>query len=343
MANSFSFAFGTKTSFEQAPIIIIPVPWEVTASYGAGASQGPELIRRASSQMDFFQKHTLRAHNHFIHFHNEDSVIQNLNQKALVLAQKIKDHWEENKILTSGEQKELHKVNQLCEQMVKWVYDKSSDIYSKEKIPVVVGGDHSVSEGILQFLGDVYRGDYGVLHIDAHPDLRCAYQGFTYSHASVMYNALSHKFSPTKLVQIGIRDFSQEEYNLIQNDSRITCYYDEDLKNRLFCGDNWADLSREIVADLPPRVYVSLDIDGLSWECAMGTGTPVPGGLSFSQLVFLLRELERQKKQIIGFDVVETANGIDSTLSLSLKEWSGNISARLIYQLSSIALDHSIK
>ena len=181
--------------------------------------------------------------------------------------------------------------------MVRWVYEKSKEIVLKNKIPVVVGGDHSVSEGILKFIGEKYKGDYGILHIDAHSDLRFSYQGFKHSHASVMNNAIRQNPSPKKLVQVGIRDFSKEEYEIIEKDSRISCYYDEDLFSRLFSGENWADLCKEIVALLPSQVYVSVDIDGLSWESSIGTGTPVPGGLSFNQSLFLFKELEKQNKK----------------------------------------------
>ena len=111
MEQSISSAFGSETSFDEAQIVIIPVPWEATASYGGGASEGPELIRRASSQLDFFQKDKLRAHNHLIHFQREDSLIRDLNKQALLLSKKIKDHWTEDKVLNSKEKEEAQQVN----------------------------------------------------------------------------------------------------------------------------------------------------------------------------------------------------------------------------------------
>ncbi len=338
MKKHVSLAFGKKTSLTQAQIIIIPVPWEATVSYGSGASEGPELIRRASSQLDFFQKDKLKSHNHLIHFQAEDSLIKDLNKQTLLLSKKIIDDWVEGKVFNLEEKAVLEKVNKLCEQMIDWVYKRTEEVCLKGKIPVVVGGDHSVSEGILKFMGEKYKGDYGVLHIDAHPDLNVSYQGFKHSHGSVMYNAINQELSPRKLIQVGIRDFSQEEYELVKKDSRITCYYDEDLYSRLFSGENWSDLCKEIVSLLPSQVYVSLDIDGLSLESSMGTGTPVPGGLSFNQVLFLLKELEKQNKKIVGFDVVEASCGEKGMSPLTIEEWCGNVSARLIYYLSGLIL-----
>ncbi len=339
MEQYISSAFGNEVSLNQAQVVIIPVPWEVTASYGSGTSEGPELIRRASFQLDFFQKDKLKTHNHLIHFQKEDLFIKDLNKQALSLSKEIKNYWSEDKVLNFKEKMQVEKVNKLCEQMVNWVYKKSEEVCLKEKIPVVVGGDHSVSEGILKFIGEKYKGNYGILHIDAHPDLRFSYQGFKHSHASVMNNAISQNPAPKKLIQVGIRDFSKEEYEIIETDPRIICYYDEDLFARLFSGENWLDLCKEIISLLPSQVYISLDVDGLSWESSMGTGTPVPGGLSFNQSLFLLKELERQNKKIIGFDVVETSCGEKGKTSLTLEEWSGNVSARLIYYLSGLALN----
>ncbi|MGI9548589.1 MAG: arginase family protein [Bdellovibrionales bacterium] len=342
METDLSFAFGNQSSLEQAQIILVPVPWELTSSYGQGSRHGPELIRKASSQLDFFKRSELKSYNHLIYFEKEDPFLKKQHQKGRRAAQKIQADWEENKILSSKEQKQAQKVNQSCEKMVDWVYQKSSEIYSRQKLVGLIGGDHSVSEGLLKYLGEKHQGHYGILHIDAHPDLRSSYQGFHHSHASIMNNALSQKSSPQKLIQVGIRDFSKEEYTKIEEDSRIHCYYDEDLCSRVFAGEPWAQICQEIISHLPQEVYISLDLDGLSWESSMGTGTPVPGGLSFNQAVFLLRELKKQNKTIIGFDLVETSAVSMQGASLSFQEWSGNVSARLIYEICGLALSSMV-
>ena len=191
-----------------------------------------------------------------------------------------------------------------------------------------------MSEGALLEIGERLKGDFGLLHFDAHADMRNSYQGFKYSHASVMHNVLQHKYAPHTLVQVGIRDLCEEEFNSIQKDSRIHCFFDHDIKKKLFEGVLWSDIVTDILNKLPEQVYISLDVDALSWEYAPHTGCPVPGGLSFDQVSYLIHKLASSKKRIIGFDVVETAR----PLSNNFGEWDGNVSARLIYKLCGASL-----
>ena len=317
-------AFSVKTSFETADLILIPAPWSATVSYGKGTEKGPELIRKASHQLDFFNPLFQCSYNDRIHFEESDSLIESLNNQAL--------NW----LKESAETKSTllyNNINQASRSVLDWVYEKSLKVSSQGKIPALVGGEHSISEGILSFIGDKYKGDYGILHVDAHADLRKAYQGLKHSHASVMDNVLNLKQAPKKLVQVAVRDLCELEYKKIKEDKRIHCYFDEKVSARIFKGEKWAEICKEIISQLPHRVYVSLDVDGLSWSYAPGTGTPVPGGLSFNQVLYLLTEIKRQDKKVISFDVVETSAG-----SESFAEWNGNVSARLIYCLSGLTL-----
>jgi len=328
-------AFGVETTFEEADLILIPVLWEATASYGGGASRGPDLVRKASSQLDFFNLAIEKTYNHRIHFEGTDALIVSLNKKAEIWAKGIQKNWKEDKILNAKEKALSEKVNQASQSVLDWIYEKSSRIFQKEKIPALVGGEHSVSEGLIRLVGEKLKGRYGVLHLDAHADLRDSYQGFKYSHASVMYNVLNLDYAPQKLVQVGVRDLCEEEYQKIKNDSRVDCYFDEDISSHLFSGEHWAKICRQVVGQLPSAIYVSLDVDVLSWTYVPGTGAPVPGGLSFNQILYLLSEIRRQKKQIIAFDVVETADGGQHK---TFPDWNGNVSARLIYHLAGLVL-----
>ena len=324
-------AFDVETSFESADLVLIPAPWSATASYGGGTEQGPELIRKASYQLDFFNPLFQCSYNEKIHFLTNDPIIESLNSQSLNWVKKLKKNQSPQLV---------ESINQAGQSVLDWIYEKSSAIFSAGKIPALVGGEHSVSEGLLSFIGDKYKGNYGVLHLDAHADLRKAYQGFKYSHASVMYNVLNLKQPPQKLVQVAVRDFCEEEYNRIKEDHRIHCYFDEEISAKLFQGEKWAVICRDIVSQLPQNVYVSMDVDALSWSYAPGTGTPVPGGLSFNQVLYLLLELKKQGKNTISFDVVETSSGQNNQ---SFAEWNGNVSARLIYFLSGLALRYRTK
>ncbi|MCZ0932170.1 MAG: arginase family protein [Oligoflexia bacterium] len=319
-------AFEVDTSFETADLILIPAPWSATVSYGGGTEKGPELVRKASHQLDFFNPLFQCSYNDRIHFEENDPVIESLNSQALNWLKKLE---------AKKTPRFYDSINQASQSVLDWLYEKSLKASHQEKIPALVGGEHSVSEGILSFIGDKYKGDYGILHLDAHADLRETYQGFKHSHASVMDNVLNLKQPPKKLVQVAVRDLCESEYKKIKEDRRIHCYFDEEIYTRIFKGEKWAVICEEIISQLPYRVYVSLDVDGLSWSYAPGTGTPVPGGLSFNQVLYLLAEIKRQNKKVISFDVVETSAGGENQ---NFAERNGNVSARLIYYLSGLAL-----
>ena len=332
-------AFECDTSFEQSPLVLIPVTWSVTASYGLGTDKAPSLIRKASNQLDFFNPLFKCSYNDKIHFLKEDSIILSLNEQALSWVKDLRHQ-------TKKDSNSYEIINEACYSMIDWVYEKSCKMLSKGKIPAVVGGDHSVSQGLVKAIGEKYKGDYGLLHLDAHADLRVEYEGFKYSHASVIYNVLQLESAPKKIVQVAVRDFCEEEYNLIQKEDSIECFFDDWIYNQMFEGQSWAKLCEKMVSQLPKQVYISLDVDALNWTYAPDTGTPVPGGMSFNQVLYLLTELKRQNKKLIAFDVVETAGASFKKEELSKDklfshrlEWNGNVSARLLYYLSGLALD----
>jgi agmatinase len=154
-------------------------------------------------------------------------------------------------------------------------------------------------------------------------DLRIAYEGFTYSHASIMYNALQIP-QISKIVQVGIRDFCEQEVEVALKD-RVLVHTDMDLKQEAFEGKTWQQQCDQIIAALPDKVCISFDIDGMyPWYCP-NTGTPVPGGFSFEQAAYLFSRLAATDKEIIGFDLVEVAPGDD--------DWDGNVGARMLFHM----------
>ena len=329
-------AFGCNSSFDKADLVLIPVPWDATASYSRGTALGPELIRKASFQMDFFNPLFSCAYNHRIHFARPDPFIESLNKEAGAKAQAAQKRWTDDKKLSHKEKALCAQVNQASQDMLDWVYKKACNTAERGKIPALVGGEHSISEGLVRWIGERYKGEFGLLHIDAHADLREAYQGFRHSHASVMFNILRLPKGPKKLAQVGVRDFCEEERRLIEQDPRMACFFDHEIAPRVFNGEPWAKICQEIIGLLPEKIYISLDIDGLSWDCGPGTGTPVPGGLSFQQTLYLLSEIKRQNKKLVAFDLAETAPGGKAAGFSS--EWNGNVSARLIYFMAGLAL-----
>lgn len=319
--------FGIPTERKTAQVILIPVPWEVTTSYGSGTSDGPLAILKASPQIDLFDLQLGKSYEQGYHMLEIPEALQTLNSKLKVKALKVREALEENGELSSGEQKWVDDVNAGCSEMATWVYQQAKTILAEGKVVAVIGGDHSSPEGAIRAVCEKYKDEVGILHIDAHADLRDAYQGFQRSHASIMFNVMNAPWRPKHLVQVGIRDFSEEEHNLTQERPDIQTFFDLNLQNQMFLGAHWAGLCQEILRKLPKKVYVSFDIDGLNPAFCPHTGTPVPGGLSFDQANYLIGALVKSGRQIVGFDLNEVAPGPGGD------EWDANVGARMLYKL----------
>ncbi len=314
--------FGLPFQRENAKLCLLPVPWEVTTSYGDGTSRGPEAILHASHQVDLFDIETFTAYENGYFLEKIPGEILNLNDQMKKVAQRVVAALEEGQTDSTG----LNEVNKASLQVNEWVYMHTRDLLNSGKIVGVIGGDHSAPLCAIQAISEKHGADYGILHIDAHADLRTAYQGFKHSHASIMYNVMESDFRPKALVQVGIRDFSPGEYDYIQKHGAIHTFFDPLVKRRLNNGESWQKICNEMVALLPHKVYISFDIDGLMPDLCPNTGTPVPGGLSFDQALTLFATLHEAGKQIIGFDLCEVAQAEGT-------EWDGNVGARILFKL----------
>lgn len=321
--------FGIPTTLENSLIALIPVPWEVTTSYGGGASMGPQAILNASPQLDLFDIHFGETWRKGFHWLPEDKGLASSNEKLKKFAQIIIHQLETNGALSAESVAHIEEINRGCKEMVRSIYYQSVKLLNQGKLVGVVGGDHSSPEGLMQAILDFHKEeDIGILHIDAHCDLRKAYQGFEHSHASIMFNVLNHPNSPSQLVQMGIRDFSKIERDLALSDSRVHTFWDRECQQKLASGTTWVEICQKALEKLPHKVYVSFDIDGLSPEFCPSTGTPVPGGLSYDQALILLSELGQSGKEIVGFDLNEVAPSPSSS-----DDWDGNVGARILFQL----------
>jgi agmatinase len=322
--------YGLPFTCEDANLVIIPVPWDVTVSYSAGTSDGPAAVFDASFQVDLYDPLVEDAWKSGIAM---DKINEDVKSKGLNLREKAETYIE---LLTEGEnpadnpemQSMLDEINLGCREMTQWVKTESLRYLNQNKFVALLGGDHSTPLGLIQALAEKYE-SFGILHIDAHADLREAYEGFEFSHASIMFNSLKLN-QISKLVQAGIRDYCQDEVNLIQSDIRIKTFFDRDLKHQLYEGKTWSDLSAEIISHLPHHVYLSIDIDGMDPKLCPNTGTPVPGGFEYEQLIYLIEKLAQSQRQIIGFDLNEIAPGTD--------EWDANVGARILYRLANLSI-----
>lgn len=322
VANGNYFALPYKT--EESEIVLVSVPWDVTTSYRPGTHMGPEAIIDASLQIDLFDPLVEEAWKVKIGTHPIEESLIKKNKRFRKTAEEIIKHLEEGGDLAEVDDI-LGDVNTASEELNSHVALVAQRYMTNGQIVGIVGGDHSVPLGNMRAIAEKFE-DFGVLHVDAHADLRIEYEGFKYSHASIMYNVLNEIPQVSQLTQVGIRDFCQQEADIINDDPRIRCFTDLEIRRNSFEGKSWKRQCEEIVGSLPANVYISFDIDGLSPDLCPSTGTPVPGGLSFRETDYLLHMLALSNKRIIGFDLCEVAPGESS-------EWDANVGARVLYKL----------
>ncbi len=319
--------FGLPHEEKDASLVLVPIPWEATTSYGGGASRGPSAILAASGQVDLFDAEVHRPYEPGIFMRPESKEVRSWNKAAKAAAQKV--------IKAGGRvegredlQRALKTANDLGGRLNDWVYRETKGLMEEGKIVGIVGGDHSVPYGAFRAAAEKH-GEFGLLHFDAHLDMRVAYEGFTWSHASIMRNAMANIPQISRITSVGIRDFCEQEHEFSRSlGPRAKIFLDRDRTNRRFSGEPWTKTAGEIVASLPPQIWITFDIDGLDPKLCPNTGTPVPGGLEFAEAVHLIELAARSGRKIIGFDLdeVSPAHG-------GKDEWDANVGMRLLYKL----------
>lgn len=321
--------FGFPVSEEEASIVLLPVPWDVTASYGKGTSRGPQAILDASVQLDFYRPDLENAHEMKVYMAPvsgewlaiNDELCENMGDYISFLEEG--GQIQNNSFFASW----LDQVNQTHWGLTNNLKERVSDLLEKGKCVGVIGGEHSSPLGLLEALNDKYE-SFGILHLDAHADLRKAYEGFEQSHASIFHNALSRCKNVEKLVSVGLRDISQGEVDMInESNERVVAYYDWDIKRRFYEGETWKRVALEIISHLPDHVYLSFDIDSLQPFLCPNTGTPVPGGFDFEQIQYLFKLLSESGKKLIGFDLCEVSPADND------QEWNANVGARVLWEI----------
>jgi agmatinase len=319
--------FGLPFDYESAQIVIFGVPWEVTVSYHPGTAAAPQRIIEASPQLDLYDFDRPDGWQRGIYMPPIDPDLLAKNNYYRHQATLIIDRLEQGKSIADEPDLTpvITEINQAGRDLNLWLFDRCTSALAAGKKVGVIGGDHSVPLGYMQALAS-HHPDFGILHIDAHSDLRDAYEGFEYSHASIMFNALKIP-QISKLVQVGIRDVSQVEIEYIEkSQGRAISYYDSLIKQQLYAGKTWLNICEDAIANLPQKVYISFDADGLDPKLCPQTGTPVPGGLELEQAFCLCREVIRSGREIIGFDLCEVGDA----------EWDGNVGARIVYKLTNL-------
>jgi agmatinase len=324
-----SGVFGLNDAPEQARVVLIPVPWEATVSYGGGTGRGPEAILEASRQVDLFDRETGKPYEAGIAMLPLATQVVAWNETAKTLARPVIDAG------GAGTDPALlalvRKVDELGVCVNEWLEAETDRWLDRGKLVGVVGGDHSTPFGSIAAHARRYPG-LGILHFDAHADLREAYEGFRWSHASIMANVLDRIPGVARIVQVGIRDFCEEEHDRITAEhGRLRTFFEVDVRARLQGGERWTAIVDEMVDALPETVYVSFDIDGLDPALCPSTGTPVLGGLSFAEATSVLKSVAKSGRRIVGFDLNEVAPGASG-------DWDANVGARVLYKEIGFAL-----
>ena len=313
--------------------MIVPIPWEVTVSYNAGTARAPDHIYHASLQVDLYDSEIKDAWKQGFFMRPSDKKVlmksDYLRKEAELYINYI-SHGEivsENKFMC----KSLKDINEGSIFLNNWVYEQTKELLAQGKLVGLLGGDHSTPLGFFKAISDKH-GDFGILQIDAHCDLREAYEGFNYSHASIMFNALKEIPGLKKLVQVGVRDYCENEFEYIKNSSeRVVTYFDNVIKERQYEGESWKQITDEIINQLPEKVYISFDIDGLDPKLCPHTGTPVQGGFETEQVFYLFKKITQSGRKLIGFDLNE--------VGISHDEWDENVGARCLFKLCNLMIE----
>ncbi|MHA1835819.1 MAG: agmatinase [Candidatus Odinarchaeia archaeon] len=258
--SKFRGFINSPSDYENADFVVLGCPFDFTSTYQTGARFGPEAIRRASINLELFNSKT----------ETELDKIKLVDIGDLDVSYKSVD---EN----------IGRINRVV-----------GEILSDDKIPILLGGEHTLTYGALKTLDETV-----LVCFDAHLDLRDEYLGSRLNHATVMRRVIENT-NVKKIIFVGTRAVSKEEFDYLKNNRNLTVIYSDDLleNNKLF-----SDILREKLSDYE-NVYITVDMDVLDVSVAPSVGNPEPGGLDFILLNKLISSINNK---IIGFDVVEIA------------------------------------
>jgi len=246
------------SGWEKSRFVVLPVPYDHTTTFQSGAKRGPKAVIEASAYLELYDEE--------LHMEPAAAGVHTLD---------------------------LLDVAVDPEETQARVQDIVTDIVEADKIPVIIGGEHSITFGVIRALYERYH-DLSVLQLDAHGDLRKEYQGLAMSHACVMRRVSELNL---RIVQVGIRSMSKEEAEYLEKTGHIHTYYAAKIIGR----EDWMD---DAISHLSDNVYITVDVDVFDPAFVPATGTPEPGGLDWYQVIRFIRRVSTHRR-IIGFDAVE--------------------------------------
>ena len=331
-ASPGSGLFGLGKPLDKSAVRVLPVPFEATTSYRRGTAQGPLAIEAASHQVELHDRQTGRPFEAGIHLLETSPRVGAWNEEASDLVQRLHAHEG-----SSAERNTMRaRVNAIGAELNAFVLESTRECLGQGQLPVILGGDHSVSYGAILACAEKHPG-MGLLHFDAHADLRDSYQGFTWSHASVLHNVIQGAADLGQVVQVGVRDLGEAEARAIEaSGGAIHTVFDDQWARTRLDGLSLRELVRRTLDRLPAEVYLTFDIDGLDPGLCPQTGTPVPGGLTWHEAMLWLEELTNSGRRIVGLDLCEVSPGPQG--DACGESWDAAVGARLLYRLIGTAL-----
>ncbi len=308
------YYFGDKTSPAKADVVIISAPWSVTSDYGRGATYTPDAVIDASAKSNLYDAVTGQSAEGRVATVEIDYNIQESSEHLGREAERIAGHvTEELSVVGDYVARKIAHINEGFAEMQASVYKQAKHWAKKGKCIAVVGGDHSVAFGAVKALSECHEG-LGVLFVDAHADFSRIGELYNYSHRSIARNIVEEIPSIARLVEVGVRDIDKTEKADLVAHEKVDLFLAEEVAAKRFEGASWSDLCREMVEKLPQKVYISLDIDALKIEFCNNTNTPVPGGMTFDEVVYLVNSVVKSGREVVGFDISEVVSSIDDKM-----------------------------
>lgn len=302
------YYFGDKTSPKSADVVIVSAPWSVTSDFGRGATYTPDAVIDASAESSLYDVNGAVSVEERVATAEIDYNIQELSEHLGREAERLANQTVDASALV-GEyaMRKMAHINEGFAEMHTSVYKQVKHWAEQGKLVAVMGGDHSVAFGAAKALADIHQG-IGVLFIDAHADFVREGELYNYSHRSIARNMVEEIPSIERFVEVGVRDISRAESVELYSNGKIEVFLAEKLAARRFEGESWNSLCGEIVSQLPQKVYISLDIDALKIEFCNNTNAPVPGGMTFDEVVYLINTVVESGREIVGFDISEVVS-----------------------------------
>ena len=276
-----------KADYEPSRVVILPIPYEATTTYRQGCENGPDALLDASGQLECYDEELDWEVCRDVGIYTHAAIADTRNGCTVTAAQ-----------------------------MLRVTQATVSKLIKDGKFVIALGGEHSITAGVVEAYRQAYPDEpFTVVQIDAHGDLRHEYEGSIHNHACVMRRILDMGMPS---VQIGIRSICKEEADLIK-EKHLPVIRASEIATQL----DW--MERAIASIKTPRVFLTIDLDGIDPTIIPGVGTPEPGGLHWYALTTFLRRVF-ETHQVIGFDVMELAPIVDSVVSQFT-------AAKLVYKL----------